>query len=116
MSDQLPEIIPPAKKNRSHLFQPGQSGNPTGIKGRKPGARRRFSEQFCEDLLSVWEEHGKIALIACAKENPTAFCAIASKIVPREYGLDSETREAADSWIQNIARLSKLRAQEALRQ
>jgi len=98
-------------KQRGRPFRKGESGNPAG---RPRGARARFSEAFCKDLLEVWKAKGRTALEIAAETDPVAFIAVCARVLSKEHALSEKANEDANSWIHNIARLSRLKAQEAL--
>jgi len=70
-------------KQKSGLrpWKPGQSGNPAG---RPLGARSKFSLAFYEDLLDVWTEHGKEAMVMTAKKDPATFVRVAASLMPKQ--------------------------------
>jgi len=65
-------------------FIAGNRGNG----GRRPGARSKLGEQFVEDLRSVWETHGKQALIDCAENEPAQFVRVLAGLMPRDVNLN----------------------------
>ena len=87
-----------------------QSGNSAG---RPVGARHKFSEAFCKDLLRAWQEHGYQTLERAAQDNPVAFISVAARVLLKDYGLEDRGAKA-DDWIKNIARLWQIKAREAL--
>jgi len=70
-------------KQKSGLrpWKPGQSGNPAG---RPLGARSKFSMAFYEDLLDVWTEHGREAMVTTAKKDPATFVRVAASLMPKQ--------------------------------
>jgi hypothetical protein len=73
------------KQRPSHLWAPGQSGNPAG---RPKGARSRLAEDFLRDLTKSWETEGPAALLTCAREHPEKYVKIVADLMPREAVLD----------------------------
>lgn len=61
-----------------------------GYKGgaRPRGARSKLGEAFVEDLRSVWETHGKQALIDCAENEPAQFVRVLAGLLPRDVNLN----------------------------
>jgi len=70
-----------AGNNRSHLWKPGQSGNPLG---RPQGARARFSETAMAHLLDDWTAHGPAVL---ARVRAVAF-----NTIPKDVQIAIEQR------------------------
>ena len=70
---------------RAPLWQPGQSGNPRGIRGQT--GRTTLSRQFLRDLQKIWDLHGVRALEICATEDPSGFIRIMASLMPRQIDL-----------------------------
>lgn len=65
-------------------FVKGQSGNP---EGRSKGTPNKLTKTVREKVLNVFnelQEDPKTCLLAWAKEEPTEFYKIASKLIPTE--------------------------------
>ncbi len=74
----------------STKFKEGQSGNPNG---RPVGSKNKLTRTFKEiltDALEALQEDKKNNLQAWAKENPTEFYKIASKLIPTEVNATVE--------------------------
>jgi hypothetical protein len=69
---------------KNHLWQPGQSGNPSGLPGRPLGSRQAFSAGFIHDLAQVWQSHGKETMIKTATEQPSVFFATCARLIPAD--------------------------------
>jgi hypothetical protein len=63
--------------------------------GRPRGARSKLGEAFIEDLRSVWETHGKQALIDCAESEPAQFVRVLASLMPRDLNINM-TLDAAE--------------------
>ena len=63
-------------------FVKGNSGKPKGAR-----TRTELTKAFLTDLVNVWEEHGKPALIRMAEDNPDRFAKVAASVIPRDDSL-----------------------------
>jgi hypothetical protein len=75
---------PVIKRNSAGQFQKGSDG----LGGRKPGSRNKLSESLLGELASVWESHGRAALVACAEQEPGRFAQICVGLLPKNVELD----------------------------
>lgn len=79
--------------NPATRFQPGQTGNPGG----KPiGARNALNAKFLRDLSAAFDEFGKAAIEACAKEDPTAFVRVLAALQPKELEITNKMDDIND--------------------
>jgi hypothetical protein len=106
--------ITPARERTRGLKAPWKKGQSGNSAGRPVGARHKFSEAFCKDLLRAWQEHGYQALVRAAQDNPVAFISVAARVLPRDYGFEDRASYQGHEWIEIIARLSRQKAREAL--
>ena len=67
-------------------FPEGISGNPAG---RPRGAKGKFSEALVTDFARDWQEHGAEVVARVRVENPVAYLTVASRLVPREFLIES---------------------------
>ena len=67
-------------------FPKGISGNPAG---RPRGAKGKFSEALVTDFARDWQEHGAEVVARVRVENPVAYLSVASRLVPREFLIES---------------------------
>ncbi len=74
-----------AKQLAPYQFKPGQSGNPNG---RPKGSRNKLAEQFLQDALAEWENHGAVALSDMREKNPGDFVKMIASLVPKEMTLN----------------------------
>jgi len=78
-------------------WQPGQSGNPAG---RPKGARVKLGEQFLNDLLDDWGEHGKLAIKEMRDKSPGDYVKVVAATLPKELNVKvSELDELTDDQI-----------------
>jgi hypothetical protein len=59
-----------AEEKRSHMWKPGQSGNPLG---RPVGSRNRINEKFLTKLERICDEHGDAMMEKAALAEPMQF-------------------------------------------
>ena len=106
--DELTDDNDPPEGN-SHLFKPGQSGNPAG---RPKGARNRLSEAFLEALEADWAIHGKAVIEAVRQARPQDYLKVVAGLMPKDVNLnvddpysdltDEQLRERMKDLIQQL--------------
>jgi len=55
--------------------------------GRPKGARNKLGEEFLQDMLADWSEHGAEAIAKTRSENPATYVKVVASILPRELNL-----------------------------
>ena len=73
-------------------FQPGN----TFGKGRPKGSRNKLAEDFLADMLAVWQEKGKAAVEATAKDHPEKFVSIVAGLLPKQLEIKDELADMTD--------------------
>lgn len=68
------------KKQRDHLFKPGESGNPNG---RPKGSRNKLSEAFLKALADDFAENGVDAITQLRSESVDKYCNVIAKLMPK---------------------------------
>lgn len=73
-----------------HRFKPGNPGRPKG-------ARNKLGEEFLQDLLADWTDHGIEVLEAARKSKPEQYLKVVASVLPRELNVRvSELDELSD--------------------
>ena len=74
---------------RHHGFPRGVSGNPAG---RKRGVPNKITREIRHMLMDALEAEGGVDYFRkVAQENPTVFCALIAKLLPRELKASLES-------------------------
>jgi hypothetical protein len=82
------------KQLEPFAFKPGESGNPAG---RPKGARSKLGEEFVQDLLADWKEHGAKVIIDVREDKPDQYLKVVASILPKELNVKvSELDELTD--------------------
>src|SRR5262249_39710504 len=69
----------------NNLWQPGESGNPTG---RLRGSRNKLSEEVICALLRDFRQHGQKAVARVRQTQPAAYLKILALLCPREHKVE----------------------------
>jgi hypothetical protein len=65
-------------------FEKGTSGHP---KGRPPGAKAVFSQDFIRDVHEAWQRHGVAALDMVAATDPGKFLTVCAQLMPKDIAI-----------------------------
>lgn len=87
-------------------WAPGQSGNP---RGRPKGSRNKLAEAFIGALMSDFEEHGEAVIADVRRNDPVAYLAIISRVIPRTLTLpgdEPQKRQLCEYTIEELERLA----------
>lgn len=57
--------------------------------GRPPGSKNKLTEDFLADFHAAWQTHGKTALDAMAKDEPSGFVRAAVQLMPKDVLVDA---------------------------
>lgn len=71
-------IIPPRRG-----WQKGQTGNPGG----NPGARRRYVQDFMDDIHDSWKVYGRPVLMTAALTDPVSYLRVCASLIPRDIDI-----------------------------
>lgn len=67
-------------ENKKHLFQPGQSGNPSGRPPGNPNKTTLMVRQLFADILEAEQENFKEALERLRQESPKDYVQVVTKL------------------------------------
>lgn len=70
--------------------------------GRPLGSRNRFAEQFIQDFLADWEEHGAEALAACRVKDVSAYINAAAKLLPKDFNINMTSEANLDKFLEQF--------------
>jgi hypothetical protein len=93
------------KRKGEHLaayqFKPGNPGRPKG-------ARNKLGEEFLQDMLADWTEHGAKVIEDVRKDKPDQYLKVVASVLPKELNVKvSELDELTDDQIaQQLAFIS----------
>lgn len=74
-------------------WKPGQSGNPAG---RPKGTRNKLQTDFFTALSADFAEHGKGAIEAVRKDDPSAYVKVVASLMPKELTITQPLQELTD--------------------
>ncbi len=91
----------------THLWGPGQSGNPAG---RPKGSRNKLSEDFVAALYNDFQEHGSAAIAACRAEKPDVYLRVIAGILPKDVHLKVQSLDELtdDQLMRKLAVLTEM--------
>jgi uncharacterized protein DUF5681 len=69
----------------NNLWQPGESGNPTG---RLRGSRNKLSEEVICALLRDFRKHGEKAIAKVRREQPGVYLRCLTLLIPRQHQIE----------------------------
>jgi hypothetical protein len=77
----------------TNLWQPGESGNPTG---RLRGSRNKLSEEVICALLRDFRKHGEKAIAKVRRTQPAAYLKVLALLIPRENKVEHRIKSLSD--------------------
>jgi hypothetical protein len=107
-------IIPLSTPSANHALRVGATIRGVGSKLDADHPQRGVKIARRSTWLELWHEGGKERLRRAIEADPVAYMRECVRMLSKEVDLGEKTVNAAYSWIDNIARLSKLAAQGAL--
>lgn len=77
----MPEACEP--RDDQGRFVTGNTGGP----GRPKGARNKLGEEFLQDLLANWAQHGADTIEKVRAEKPDQYLKVVASILPKELNV-----------------------------
>ena len=81
------------KQRPSHLFRPGQSGNPGG---RPVGARNKLQGDFMRRLAEDFGRFGIYAIARARRDDPLGYVRVVASLMPKEVELTRPLDDISD--------------------
>ena len=85
----------PEEKNQVTVLEPHRWSSSDKSGGNHTGTRRRrYINEFIEDLHDSWRVYGRPVLMTAALTDPVAYLRVAASLIPREIDITVTTQTA----------------------
>lgn len=80
-------VVTGAKISEVKRDEAGKFIVPPVSPGRPKGARNKLGEEFLQDMLSDWKEHGVAVIQAVRAEKPDQYLKVVASVLPKELNV-----------------------------